>query len=208
MPKLRAYVLEQEVAERHFEGYEDDGADAKPHPDRRHVADITNARIALSGFRDTGPTMPVIVIGADTDVGAAIVKALLPRQGEVRVFVTDPDVAATIRGRGAKVALGDVSDGSHIGAAALSAFDAVLIAEAATDGRERSFASDPAAVFAEWAEALSEAGVQRAIWVGDGGVAEPIAAAVAEAASVAVQGRNLDAIATEVAELDEAPTLD
>ena len=152
--------------------------------------------------------MPVIVIGADTDVGVAIVKALLPRQGEVRVFVTNPDVAATIRGSGAKVALGDVSDGSHIGAAALSAFAAVLIAEAATDGRERSFAADEKAVFAEWAEALSEAGVQRAIWVGARGIPEPIAAAVAEAASVNTSGRDPSAIATEVAELDEAPTLD
>jgi putative NADH-flavin reductase len=151
--------------------------------------------------------MPVIIIGADTEVGAAVVESLLPRQGEVRVFVTDPDAAAALRGRGAKVALGDVSDGSHIGAAALSAFDAVLIAEAATDDRERSFASDEAAVFAEWAEALSEAGLQRAIWVGDGSIPELIAAAVAEAASVNTSGRDPSAIATEVAELDEAPTL-
>ena len=151
--------------------------------------------------------MPVTIIGADTKVGGAVVEALLPRQGEVRVFVTDPDAAADIRSRGAKVALGDVSDGSHIGAAALSAFDAVLIAEAATDGRERSFAADETAVFAEWAAALSEAGVQRAIWVSDDGIPDPIATAVSEAASVNTAGRDPSAIATEVAELDEAPTL-
>ncbi len=151
--------------------------------------------------------MPVIIVGADTAVGAAIVEALLPRRGEVRVFVSDPDAAARLKRRGTKVALGDVSDGSHIGAAALSAFDAVLIAEAATDDRERSFASDEAAVFAEWAEALNEAEPQRAIWVGDGGVPDPIAAAVAESAAVDTTGRDLSDIAVEVAELDEAPTL-
>jgi len=151
--------------------------------------------------------MPVIIIGADTEVGVAIVEALLSRQGEVRVFVSNPDAAARLKRRGAKVALGDVSDGSHIGAAALSAFDAVLIAEAATDDRELSFASDEAAVFAEWAEALSEAALQRAIWVGDGGVPEPIAAAVAESAAVNTTGRGPSDIAAEVARLDEAPTL-
>jgi putative NADH-flavin reductase len=151
--------------------------------------------------------MPVIIIGADTEVGAAIVEALLPRQGEVRVFVTDPDAARDIKGRGAKVALGDVSDGSHIGAAALSAFAAVLIAEAVTDDRERSFATDEDALFAEWAEALSEAAVHRAIWVGDDGLPEPIAAAVAESATVAVANRAVAEIAAEVAELDEAATL-
>jgi putative NADH-flavin reductase len=151
--------------------------------------------------------MPVIIIGADTEAGRAIVDALLPRQGEVRAFVTDPQAAAALKARGAKVALGDVSDGSHIGGAALRAFGAVLLAEAASDDRERSFAVDRAAVIAEWAAAIGEAELQRAIWVGDGGIPEPIAAVVAESASVDVTNRSLDDIAAEVAALDEANTL-
>lgn len=151
--------------------------------------------------------MPVIIVGADTAVGATIVEALLPRQGEVRVFVSDPDVAARLKKRGVKAALGDVSDGSHIGAAALSAFAAVLIAEAATDDRERSFAPDQQAIVAEWAEALADAGLQRAIWVGNGSVPASIAAVVAESASVDVDGRDLAEVAADVAALDEAAAL-
>ncbi len=180
MPEVWTHLLEQEVAP---------------------------IRILDRLVRDTGPTMPVIIIGADTEVGAAVVESLLPRQGEVRAFVSDPDAAARLKKRGVKVALGDVSDGSHIGAAALRAFDAVLIAEAAMDDRERSFAADKAAVIAEWAEALNDAALHRAIWVGDGGVPEPIAAAVAESSAVDTTGRDLPDIAAEVAELDEASTL-
>ncbi len=66
------------------------------------------------------PTMPVIVVGADTEIGLASIEGLLARQGEVRAFVTDPEVGASLRERRVKVALGDVSDPSHIEAAALS----------------------------------------------------------------------------------------
>jgi putative NADH-flavin reductase len=110
--------------------------------------------------------MPVIVIGADTPLGEVIMDALLPRQGEVRAFVSSPDAAASLKRRGVKVALGDVSDGSHVGGAALNAFCAVLVEEAATDERERSFAADPDAVMAAWVEGLNDAGVKRVIVVG------------------------------------------
>ena len=67
------------------------------------------------------------------------------------------------------MALGDVSDPSHVGAACLRCFSAVLVTEAAHDGRERSFASGPEAVLAGWVDAVREAAVNRVIWVGEGG---------------------------------------
>jgi hypothetical protein len=108
--------------------------------------------------------MPVIVIGADTPQGAAILPALQPASGEVRLFVSDPEVGAALRRHG-KVAVGDISDGSHVGGAALGAFCAVAIACAASDRRERSFADTPAAVFAQWADGLQDAGISRVIFV-------------------------------------------
>ena len=85
--------------------------------------------------------MPVIVIGADTTLGAEITNGLVPRDGEVRAFVTDPEAARALRDLGIKVAVGDVSDGSHVGGAALNCFCAILIADATSDDRERAFAS-------------------------------------------------------------------
>jgi hypothetical protein len=111
--------------------------------------------------------MPVIVIGADTPEGAAILPTLEPASGEVRMFVTDPDTGTALRNRG-KVAIGDVSDGSHVGGAALGAFCAVAIARAACDQRERSFADSAADVFAQWADGLHDAGITRIIFVATG----------------------------------------
>jgi putative NADH-flavin reductase len=110
--------------------------------------------------------MPVIVVGADTPLGEIIMDALLPRQGEVRAFVSSPAAAASLKQRGVKVALGDVSDGSHVGGAALNAFCAVLVETAAVDDRERSFATDAAGVLAAWVEGLNDAKVVRTIFVG------------------------------------------
>lgn len=112
--------------------------------------------------------MPVIVVGADTPCGTAVLDALLPRQGEVRAFVTDPAAGAALKERNVKVAIGDVSDGSHVGGAALRSFCAIAITEAAHDDRERSFAATPSAVVAAWAEGLRESGVRRVIVVDDG----------------------------------------
>ncbi|MBA2337931.1 MAG: hypothetical protein H0V96_09280 [Acidimicrobiia bacterium] len=111
--------------------------------------------------------MPVIVIGADTPSGRAIVDALLARPGEVRAFVTDPDEGASLRERGVKVAVGDVSDGSHVGGAATRAFCAVAVVTAAGDDRERSFAATPQAVVDAWIEGLIDAAVARIIVVDD-----------------------------------------
>ena len=95
--------------------------------------------------------MPVIVIGADTPTGEAVLDALLPRDGEVRAFVTDVAYGTALKDRGVKVAIGDVSDGSHVGGAAMRAFCAIAAVEAAHDERERSFAKTPDAVVAAWA---------------------------------------------------------
>ena len=149
--------------------------------------------------------MPVIVIGADTPHGLAVVAALLDREGELRAFVSDVDAAIDLRTSGVKVAIGDVSDGSHIGGAAMNTFSAVLIAAAATDNRERSFAGTLEGVITAWAEGLREARVHRALWVGDHPPDEhPIRTAVAEFAVVTTSGRPPQQIAAEVAELDEA----
>jgi uncharacterized protein YbjT (DUF2867 family) len=86
--------------------------------------------------------MPMIVVGADTDVGMAIVTAAGARGGEIRAFVSDEAIAAELRGRAVKVALGDLSDASHVGAAAIGCFSAVLIAGAVGDGRSLAFGSE------------------------------------------------------------------
>jgi uncharacterized protein YbjT (DUF2867 family) len=108
----------------------------------------------------------VIVVGADTPAGIRIVDAMLDPAREIRVFVSDPEEGVRLRERGVKVALGDISDDSHLEAAAAQCFSAVLITEAARDDRERSFAPDEAAVLRAWASAV--AGVRRVIWVHDG----------------------------------------
>ena len=151
--------------------------------------------------------MPVIVVGADTEVGNAILAALADRDGEVRVFVSDPDEAEELRRKGLKVAIGDVSDGSHVGGAALGAFGAVLLETAATDGRERSFADTREAVISAWADGLRDAQVQRVIWVGSVPVPEVLHTAATEVAGVPSTDRTPKAIAADVARLDEAKTI-
>ena len=109
--------------------------------------------------------MPVLVIGADTDLGHAIVPALQPASGEIRLFASEPDPVAAYRSF-AKVAVGDISDGSHVGGAAIGAFCAIVIAAAAHDERERHFAEDAGELFAQWADGLADAGIGRVIVVG------------------------------------------
>lgn len=122
-------------------------------------------------------SVPIIVVGADTPAGRAIVNGLLGREGEVRAFVSDRDTAEVLREQGVKVAVGDLSDGSHVGGAALRTFGAVLVAAAATDGRELWFADSADDVYQGWAEGIRGAGVSRLIWVGDAPPAAIVAAA-------------------------------
>jgi len=112
--------------------------------------------------------MPVIIVGADTEVGEAIAKRMYDPRREIRVFVSDIDRGLEMKGAGFKVAVGDVSDESHVEAAATRCFSAVLIAEASTDDRERSFASGADQVLAGWAGAVARSAVKRVIWVTDG----------------------------------------
>lgn len=111
--------------------------------------------------------MPVIVVGGDTPIGERILERFTGSDREVRAFVTDPRVALAWRDEGVKVAVGDVSDDSHLSGACLNCFTAVLVMTAAEDDRERAFAASPPAVLASWAKAADAAGVRRLIWVGD-----------------------------------------
>lgn len=140
--------------------------------------------------------MPVIVVGADTPVGREVID-VFDRAREVRAFVTDEREASRLRKSGVKVALGDVSDDSHVEAASMGCFSAVLIAAAASDDRQRSFASSPREVLAGWARAITAAGVTRAIWVG---VEEPPGSDVPEVALVPVDRD----VARRVADADDA----
>jgi nucleoside-diphosphate-sugar epimerase len=151
--------------------------------------------------------MPVIVVGADTPIGAAIVTALRGRDGEIRAFVTDVDTGLDLKAKGVKVAIGDVSDASHVGGAAIQCFSAVLVPEAAFDDRERSFADDAAGVLAGWAEALRDGGVRRTIVLEDDrlDLAELLAGCAPEIAYVPAGPH--DEVAAEVARLDDLASL-
>lgn len=146
--------------------------------------------------------MPAIVIGADTPVGREIVSVLLGRGGEVRAFVTSPKVGDGLKQAGAKVAVGDLSDASHIAAAAYQAFTAVLIESALHDGRETTFAAVDA-VPALWIEALQEAGIRRAIWV-DHRPSREVSDSAPEVEHVASVGRSDQDVARRVADLNDA----
>lgn len=148
--------------------------------------------------------MPVIVIGADTEHGRAIAGALGGRQGEVRAFVTDPDTAQTLRALGVKVAIGDVSDASHIEGAAYGAFSAVLVADAGLDDRERSFAPSYDALLKAWAEGLRDAGISRIIWVGpDEEAPRALAASGVPCPTVDTRKRSAAEVAVETVRLDD-----
>jgi putative NADH-flavin reductase len=144
--------------------------------------------------------MPVIVVGADTESGEAILNHLHSPGREIRAFVTDVDTGLRLKSRGFKVAIGDVSDDSHVEAASLGAFTAVLIAEAAVDDRERSFAKDSSDVLKGWAGAVDGADVRRVIWVTD----DTPPQTVAESASVSTAHSDF---ASRVGALDEAQTI-
>ncbi|MDJ0952494.1 MAG: NAD(P)H-binding protein [Acidimicrobiia bacterium] len=150
--------------------------------------------------------MPVIVIGADTRLGHAIVPALRPASGEIRLFASDEDAVARYRPF-TKVAVGDISDGSHVGGAAIGAFCAVVIAEAAHDQRERFFASTPDELFAQWADGLEEAGISRVILVGARSeLPNPVRLdnIGAEYVLVDTSDKDLAAVADEVAAAEDA----
>jgi len=146
--------------------------------------------------------MPVIVVGADTQDGRRLVEALIDPGREVRAFVSDPSVGAALKAMGAKVAVGDVSDDSHIEGASTRCFSAILVTEAARDDRERSFASDEAAVLVGWAKAVEASEVRRVIWVS---AEDPPPTRVREVAVVSPADTDL---LQKVVDLDDAQTVD
>ncbi|HJR92994.1 MAG TPA: NAD(P)H-binding protein [Acidimicrobiia bacterium] len=146
--------------------------------------------------------MPVIVVGADTPIGTRLVEHFGGRDREIRAFVTDPEAGLALRRDGIKVAVGDVTDDSHVTGACLNCFSAVLVMEAATDDRLRSFARDFDAVLDSWAAAVRTANVRRVIWVGDA-VPPP----VPDIEVAVVSPRHPDVVG-EVFRLDDSATLD
>ncbi|HYJ25038.1 MAG TPA: NAD(P)H-binding protein [Acidimicrobiia bacterium] len=142
--------------------------------------------------------MPVIVVGADTPQGRAVVEGLVEPGREIRAFVSDPIVGAELREIGVKVALGDVSDDSHIQGSCTNCFTAVLVTEAARDGRERAFAANERQVLEGWASAAAASGVTRVIWIHEG---EPPPVRVREVRTVSPEHTDL---VGEVAALDDA----
>jgi hypothetical protein len=119
----------------------------------------------------------------------------------VRAFVSDPGAAVGLRALGVKVALGDVSDESHIQGSLTNCFTAVLVTEAARDDRERSFAASEDQVLKGWASAAAGSGVTRVIWIHD---AEPPAVAGAEVRRVSPSS---PALVEKVVALDDARIL-
>ena len=150
--------------------------------------------------------MPVIIVGADTAVGDAIVNAVVPNAVEVRTFISDEARVDEFKRRGTKVATGDVSDASHIEGASLRCFCAVLVIDAATDDRERAFAQSTATTLAGWATAIRNSGVKRAIWVGVDPDSAEFPDSVAEVA-VVVGDDDLLGVAQAVARLEDAEQL-
>jgi len=146
--------------------------------------------------------MPVIIVGADTDIGTRIVEAMIEPEREVRAFVSDPGSAERLKAIGVKVALGDVSDPSHVGGACANCFSVVLITEASSDDRERAFATSAEVVIAGWAEAARDAEVTRVIWVSDTTELPPI-----EGIETVVVDRGVGDIVAEVVRLDDTATL-
>lgn len=144
--------------------------------------------------------MPVIVIGADSPLGEAITDTLSGRGGERRAFVSSPGTADQLREAGFKVAIGDISDWTHIEGACMGAYTAVLVADAATDGRELAFAATPDKAVDSWLRAVRDAEVSRVILVGP----ERRPPGGSEWAVVDPTGRSPDDVAAEVARLDEA----
>ncbi len=107
-----------------------------------------------------------MIVGADTPIGRRLVEAFADPEREVRAFVSDPEQALELKAMGVKVATGDLSDTSHLAAACTRVFTAILVADAARDGREYAFATGFEAIVGGWAKAVAEPPVSRVIWFG------------------------------------------
>lgn len=146
--------------------------------------------------------MPILVVGADHPIGRAIVKTLVHPEREVRAFVSDPKLGVELKRLGAKVAVGDLSDASHVAAAATNCFSIAFVSPAMDDGRELAFLAVPE-VPGGWARAARDAGITRVIWVGD----RIPAFEVPELVEVNTHDLSPMEIANEVARLDDLQRL-
>jgi uncharacterized protein YbjT (DUF2867 family) len=142
----------------------------------------------------------VIVVGADSPVGRELIPLLAGPDREVRAFVSDPEAGAEFKQLRVKVAVGDLSDEGHLAAACTGCFSAILLTGAATDGRDLSFVPPGIDLSEIWASAVSEAGVQRVIWVGNGPFPPVNAQEVGEVPDLGVFAE----IARQAARLDDA----
>jgi hypothetical protein len=108
--------------------------------------------------------MPVMVTGAEDALGATVVDALLHTGGEVRAFldgtVATAADAATLRGRGCKVAVGELDDEGHLEAAL-----AQVHTVAHCWGGPGHDPGGLVAAGATLASALLGAGVRRLVWI-------------------------------------------
>ena len=103
-----------------------------------------------------------------------------------------------------------LTDGSHVGGAAIGAFCAVVIAAAAHDDRERHFAADPGELFAQWADGLADAGISRIIVVaGADELPNPLHLdrIGAEYVFVSTVGRTTRAVVTDIVAAEAAERL-
>lgn len=134
-------------------------------------------------------------------------KTLSSRDGEVRAFVSDAIAGVRLKSLGVKVAVGDISDASHVGAAATGCFSVVAISEAAVDNRERAFASTANDLVEAWSEAIADASPQRVIWVQYPDTPGPSLHAP-EVLVVEADGFELEELAERVTIAEDAASLD
>ena len=158
--------------------------------------------VALRATSITVRVMPVLIVGADHPLGEVIARKLAAPDREVRAFISSVNSHGPLRSLGIKVAIGDLSDESHVEAAASSCFTVVFVEPALGDGRDLAFAA-PEAAAQGWANAAAGAGVKRVIWVGTG--APPVKGP--EMAAVSIDDRSQEAVAEEVAFLDDLAQL-
>jgi hypothetical protein len=150
--------------------------------------------------------VPAIIIGADTPLGSAIASGIDATDREVRAFVSDPATSADLRALGINTAVGDVSDGSHISAAASGCFTAIIDPTMALDVRERSFSTSPDTTILIWGQGLQEAGVTRIIWLQHDAIPSIPASmrtSSPEFVVIATHGQKPSSVAAEVFRIDD-----
>lgn len=89
----------------------------------------------------------------------------------------------------------------------MRAFCAVVIAGAASDDRERSFADSPLEVYQQWRDGLVDSGIKRVLWVDENPPPAFIADTAPETVHVDVSAKSPQQVAEEVARLEDAKSV-